>query len=320
VSATRCSRRSALGALASLALAGCRSCERQSTAPALPVLEPPADGGLGAPGSVRTVVWDIDTKARGAGHVVALIPGWAPPGTKFPVLIALHGRGEALKGPERGAMGWPRDYALPRAFERLSAPPLRAQDFEGFVTPERLATLNRDLPGKPFGGLVVLCPYLPDLDLDGPGDLRAYGEYLIRDLLPKAQTSAPVLPGAANVGIDGVSLGGGAALRIALMFPEAFGAVGSLQAALGPPQIPGLVKMAQAARAKNPKLALRLLTSSDDYFREALASYDKALSAAGVAHEFVEVPGPHDYEFNRGPGAFEMLLWHDRVLRGEAPI
>lgn len=166
----------------------------------------------------------------------------------------------------------------------------------------------------------MLCPYLPDLDLDGPGDLRAYGEYLIRDLLPKAQTSAPVLPGAANVGIDGVSLGGGAALRIALMFPEAFGAVGSLQAALGPPQIPGLVKMAQAARAKNPKLALRLLTSSDDYFREALASYDKALSAAGVAHEFVEVPGPHDYEFNRGPGAFEMLLWHDRVLRGEAPI
>jgi len=22
----------------------------------------------------------------------------------------------------------------------------------------------------------------------------------------------------------------------------------------------------------------------------------------------------HDYPFNRGPGAIEMLLWHDRVL------
>jgi hypothetical protein len=34
--------------------------------------------------------------------------------------------------------------------------------------------------------------------------------------------------------------------------------------------------------------------------------------------EHLVVPGPHDYPFNRGPGAIEMLLWHDRVLRGEA--
>jgi hypothetical protein len=31
----------------------------------------------------------------------------------------------------------------------------------------------------------------------------------------------------------------------------------------------------------------------------------------------VTVPGPHDYEFNRGPGAYEMLMFHDRVLRGQ---
>jgi iron(III)-salmochelin esterase len=280
----------------------------------LPVLEPPADGGLGAPGSLRTVIWDIPTKARGAGHAVALIPGWAPANVKFPILIALHGRGEAMKGPERGAMGWPRDYALPRAFERLAAPPLRSQDFEGFVTPERLATLNRELPQKPFQGLVVLSPYLPDLDLEDADELRAYGEFLTHDLVPKAQASAPVFTSAASLGIDGVSLGGGAALRIGFMFPQAFGAVGTLQAAVDARQIPGLVQKAQTARGKNPKLALRLVTSDEDYFREALAGYDKALSAANVAHEFLQVPGPHDYAFNRGPGAFEMLLWHDRVL------
>jgi hypothetical protein len=179
---------------------------------------------------------------------------------------------------------------------------------------ERLATLNRELPEKPFQGLVVLSPYLPDLDLEDATELRAYGEFLLHDLVPKAQASAPVFTSAACLGIDGVSLGGGAALRIGFMFPEAFGAVGSLQAAVGPQQIPGLVQKAQAARGKNPKFALRLLTSDDDYFREALAGYDKALSAAKVAHEFVQVPGPHDYAFNRGPGAFEMLLWHDRLL------
>jgi iron(III)-salmochelin esterase len=32
------------------------------------------------------------------------------------------------------------------------------------------------------------------------------------------------------------------------------------------------------------------------------------------------IPGGHDYTFNRGPGGIEMLLWHDRVLRGEAPL
>ena len=27
--------------------------------------------------------------------------------------------------------------------------------------------------------------------------------------------------------------------------------------------------------------------------------------------------GPHDYVFNQGPGGVEMLLFHDRALRGE---
>jgi len=31
------------------------------------------------------------------------------------------------------------------------------------------------------------------------------------------------------------------------------------------------------------------------------------------------VTGPHDYAFNRGPGALEMLAYHDRVLRGADP-
>jgi hypothetical protein len=35
---------------------------------------------------------------------------------------------------------------------------------------------------------------------------------------------------------------------------------------------------------------------------------------AGIAHDFAEVVGPHDYSFNRGPGSIELLLWHDRAL------
>jgi hypothetical protein len=72
--------------------------------------------------------------------------------------------------------------------------------------------------------------------------------------------------------------------------------------------------LAKAARAKNPSLKLRLLTSKDDYFRDPIARTSAAWRGAGIDHDFVEVPGPHDYPFNRGPGAIEMLLWHDRLL------
>ena len=34
-------------------------------------------------------------------------------------------------------MGWPRDYAMVRAIDRLRAPPLTAHDYEGFVDPAR---------------------------------------------------------------------------------------------------------------------------------------------------------------------------------------
>jgi hypothetical protein len=56
------------------------------------------------------------------------------------------------------------------------------------------------------------------------------------------------------------------------------------------------------------------MTSEGDYFRSAIEVYHQALGEKGVAHEFLLVPGPHDYPFNRGPGSIELLFWHERVL------
>jgi enterochelin esterase-like enzyme len=133
-------------------------------------------------------------------------------------------------------------------------------------------------------------------------------------VLPRVRAELPVLPAAAATGIDGVSLGGAVALRVGLGNPDAFGAVGSLQAALGEDQITELTELAKAARATNPALKLRLLTSKEDYFRGAISHTSAAWKAAGIEHDYADVPGPHDYPFNRGPGAIEMLLWHDRML------
>ncbi|AKU95907.1 putative esterase [Labilithrix luteola] len=305
-------RRSFLGALA---LLGCSRRDQAVAEPPAPVAkalpEMPEAGAEPMPrGQVGTQTWTFE----GGGRAVVVQPTWIKAGERLPLLIALHGRGEALKGPELGAMGWPKDYALLRAIARLCAPPITPPDLENFVDEKRLAETNRDLAARPWKGLVVLCPYLPDVDLRKPAKIREYGDYLLKSVLPRASRELPIVASPAAIGIDGVSLGGAVALRVGLGAPEAFGAVGTLQAAIGEDQVAELTELAKTARAKNPALALRLLTSKEDYFHNAITKTSAAWRAAGIEHDFADVPGPHDYPFNRGPGAIEMLLWHDRKL------
>ena len=60
---------------------------------------------------------------------------------------------------------------------------------------------------------------------------------------------------------------------------------------------------ALAARRRNPRLKLRLLTSEGDFFLEAVTRTSKAWTVAGIDHDFAVARGPHDYVFNRGPGS-----------------
>ncbi len=291
--------------VAGLALTSCTKCEPKRElveAPAKPLPQMPApDASLGRRGQVGTQTFTFGTDER----AVVIAPTWTK--EKLPVLIALHGRGEAQKGPELGALGWPNDYLLLRAIERICAPPLTRADFEGLVENDRLASMNEGLAKRPFHGLIVVCPFLPDFDLQKPKPLEAYGQYLISKVLPRVRKELPALD---TTGIDGVSLGGAAALRIGLANPDIFTAVGSLQAAISSDQVPELVELAKKARPKS----FRLITSHQDYFRKAITLYSQSLKAAGIPHEYADLPGPHDYPFNRGPGALEMLDWHDRVL------
>jgi enterochelin esterase-like enzyme len=261
-------------------------------------------------GQVKTETWTLP----GDGRAVAIVPTWIKPDDRLPLLFALHGRGEANKGPALGVQGWPKDYALLRAIERVCAPPLTTADFEGMVEPARLAMHNEALRARPFMGLVIVCPYSPDVDLRKPNQIRDYGDYFMNTVVPRAKKELPVLGTPASTGIDGVSLGGALSLRIGLGHPEAFGAVGSLQPAIGEDQVPEFTELARAARAKNAHLSLRLLTSKEDYFKRAIRSASASWRAAGITHDFEDVPGVHDYPFNRGPGAIEMLLWHDKIL------
>jgi hypothetical protein len=291
-----------------LGLAAAYACSRAERA---------ADGEPAS--SVRLLEWDLGAQPWGRGRVAVVVPTWGGPGARFPVLIALHGRGEALKPAAEGALGWPRDYALMRACGRLRAPPLRESDYENLVDASRLAETNAALAARPFGGLIVACPYLPDVRPAVSGDIDAYTRFVLGPLLARIRGDTPALDTPAATGIDGVSLGGVIALRVGLAFPETFGAIGGIQPAVADARPADWVALAQAARARRPGLKLRLVTSHDDYFHESVVALSKAWLGAGIPHDFLDLPGPHDYVFNRGPGSIELLLWHDRMLQPHVP-
>lgn len=308
---------------------GCRDSERTATAApsrstVAAVTVSVNSGASAAPrprslkAAMQELTWTFSDSALGRIDVVVVLPDRRPE-QRFPLLVALHGRGEAMKGSQRGARGWVDDYALMRAMRRLSEPPLTAADFEGFVQSDRLALLNRSLRAEPYRGLVVLCPYTPDvLTGDRPFErILPYAKFLVQQLLPRAYRELPVEARSAATGIDGISLGGRVAVLSGLDEPQAFGIVGGMQAAFDSEDAPKLAAMAVAARHARPSLVIKLLTSEGDYFLNANRALSRALSQEGVPHRFFLVPGPHDYPFNRGPGALEMLLFHDRTLRGE---
>ena len=233
-------------------------------------------------------------------------------------LIALHGRGEALKGVARGARGWLDDYAIGKTLRRLAKPPLTRADLLRMVDSSRLATINARLASRPFGKMVLVFPYTPDITAPTKrklNDAKPFARFIVETLLPRLHRETPAIGTPATTGIDGVSLGGRAALLVGLQYPKRFAAVGSLQAAIYPGESRELARRAKLAIAANPQLQLRLLTSTGDFFRVAIGRLSKALSRAGVKHAHRVVVGPHSYAFNRGPGGYEMLLFHDRVLR-----
>lgn len=232
-----------------------------------------------------------------------------------PLLVALHGRGEAGRGLEAGARGWRDEYDLGRADERLHAPPLRAEDLLGFVRPERLARLNESLRASPFAGLCVACPYCPVLTDASETGSRPFGRFITEQLLPRVRSETGCATERTRTGIDGVSMGGRLALLVGLSHPEQFGSIGALQPAIRADEAEMWSALARRARER-ADFSFRLVTSEADFFRPAVEKLSERLRADGVTHELLLTPGPHDYVYNRGPGSFEMLLWHERVLRG----
>jgi S-formylglutathione hydrolase FrmB len=167
----------------------------------------------------------------------------------------------------------------------------------------------------------------------------AYEDLVTRDAIAFAESTYRVRRERAGRALFGVSMGGYAALRIALSHPDLYAAAATHSAMLlaGPPR-PGqgadpyqLAAFARVfgeppdlalwrandplewAQRADPRAAPALWFDCGDHDRYGLGAgheeLDRRLRARGIAHEFALRPGDHGYEYVRSvlPSSLEFL-------------
>jgi enterochelin esterase-like enzyme len=166
-------------------------------------------------------------------------------------------------------------------------------------------------------GMVLVCPFMPDLPLSNPHAFDDYAQWIVETVLPRARVEAPMASDRpALTYLGGVSLGGHFSLEVLLRRPEAFGAWAGVQTAIG--------------RQAGAKYAERLLpvmkryrmdalveTSTADPFRPGSEALAQGLATAGGAPTLIVLPGPHDQPWLRRSGTPRLLKWLDDRPRPE---
>ena len=250
----------------------------------------------------------VTTHRVGNRPVVVVQPKEGP--GPWPVVYALPGLGEMVRSPEISASAWVNEYGLKAAFAAVQRGDLTKADFQGLVTDAQLAEYR--LAAAQFRGLVIVCPATPKR-MD-----KAWKAWLIDQVIPWAERTLPVIAGPKSRGLDGISMGGRHTLKLGFERPELFKTLGTEQAAvrgLGP----RLQKQVRARPDAYRHLHINLLTSTKDGFRAAITRFHQRLSGLNLTVRHTITPGRHDKRFVRGPGAIDMLLFHDRVLWSRQP-
>jgi len=261
--------------------------------------------------------WSLPGEAKIGRRAVVLVPRHLAKGERVPLLVALHGLAETVD-EEMGAYAWVRRYGIGDGYAHLRAPDtITLEGLGKMATPARIAELRATLAEKPFKGMVIACPYTPNIWNVNPSvdtTIDAYTTWLFEVLVPRLRAETPVLAGASHLGVDGVSLGGYASLGVGVRKTAELGAIGCVQAAISAGDAEKWTDRIEKAFAKDGARPLHLLTSTADVFRTPVEALDKALTKRGITHDARVAIGPHDQPFLRGPGSLEMLLWHARHL------
>ena len=252
--------------------------------------------------------------AEGGRRFVLVVPRYLEPGRKLPLAVLLHGLGETTN--ERlGAYAWVEKYGLGSAWQRLKRPPIERTSTRGEWTDARLAEVNAELAVRPFRGMALACPFMPNPS--GAGDLDAYARWIEQSLVPRVRKEAPISSEATQTYLCGVSLGGYVSLEVLARLPHLFGAWAGVQTAIGTFAAPGYAEKI-ASGWKGVPHPMMLLTSTQDHWKASSEALAAAFKAKNLATTYRVVPGPHDQAWLREAGTIEALLWLDRIAYGAA--
>jgi enterochelin esterase-like enzyme len=300
-------RRRFLGACAALCA------ERPANSTAVPrwTLAPADDAAAPDDLDIQEITTGGD--ARLSRRALVLSPRARHPGERWPVLVLLHGLGET--GNERlGLRAWSDRYGLIESDARLRRPPISRRHASPYLTGQRAEALNAEIARRPYRGFVFVCPFTPNVYKIHPtaGALDRFADWLVGTLLPIVHERSPSLRDPASTALDGCSLGGYVALEVFLRKPEAFGALGCVQAGVSANQANLFARKLRATFDRVGPRPLHIETSSWDPSMKDHHAMSTRLTALGVAHDYEVLPGGHDQIFLREVGTLEMLFWHDR--------
>jgi enterochelin esterase-like enzyme len=262
--------------------------------------------------------WQFERSTPFVHRAVVLAPSNPPEGERLPTLVLFHGLGEAKEGPVPGAFAWFERYGLASCYSRLMHPPIASVIKRQDLREERAREINAELAATPFRGMILVCPFTPNvwsfksvpLALDA---LTAFVDELLLPRVAKEFPQADVSPD--RTGVDGCSLGGFVSLEVFSRKPARFGTLGVVQPAIGQSSVARYADMIAAARAEHPRLAVHLESSKADPYLPVTKDLAGSLDRRSVPAQLSVPPGPHDQPFLRDVGTLEMLLWHDRALR-----
>lgn len=142
----------------------------------------------------------------------------------------------------------------------------------------------------------------------------AYGDALVREVVPWVESSFPVVTDPDYHAIGGISRGAGWALRVGLMHPEMFGAIGLHSLA----QFPGDFFKIPAWRKATPEEALpRIYLDIGllDFVKDTARTIELQLSEYSYPHEWHLNTGTHNEEY-WSSHVTEYLVWYSRGWMG----
>jgi pimeloyl-ACP methyl ester carboxylesterase len=269
-----------------------------------------------APQDLEVLDFQVEGDKALGRRFVLLAPKHLAKNEKVPLLVLLHGLGETVE-ERMGAYAWLERYGLGTAYDRLRRPPVKRTSKRPDWTNARVAEVNAELAARPFRGMVIACPFTPNVQKapNRAAALDGYTKWLAEVVIPRARKESPALTGVESTWLDGCSLGGYIGIEVFLRRPDLFGAWGGVQSAIMPYRAEAYASQiaAIAAKAAPRKLRIHLETSIADPFREGNELLSSLLTKKGVPNDLLVLPGPHDQPWLRESGTLEMLLWHSRA-------